>query len=116
MRITSFIKFRAICCIIFFIPLLLYGQGYNHWTIQYGARSLLLGGNVVAGVRDFSAFYYNPGSSAFIPRSHISIGATGYQLMNIFYNDGGGKGIDFKTQPFFQVPVMLGGVDRKSVV
>jgi hypothetical protein len=111
MRITRFIKFRPIY-IIFFIPLLLYGQGYNHWTIQYGARSLLLGGNVVAGDRDFSAFYYNPGSSAFIPSSHISIGATGYQLMNVFYNNGGGENVNFKTQPFFQVPVMLGGVQK----
>ncbi|MCS6903811.1 MAG: hypothetical protein RML72_05070 [Bacteroidia bacterium] len=102
----------AIVWLFTFLFLEAAAQGYNHWTIQYGARSLLLGGNVVAGARDFSAFYYNPGSSAFIPHSHISIGATGYQLMNIYYNDGAGKGINFKTQPFFQIPVMLGGVQK----
>ena len=57
-----------------------FAQDYHYWSEQFGATATLLGGAVIAGVRDNSALYYNPGTLGFIEGNSISVTATLYKL------------------------------------
>ena len=37
-------------------------QDSHYWSIQYGPVGQLVGGQVIGGVNDLSATYYNPGA------------------------------------------------------
>ncbi len=52
-----------------------HAQETNYWTHALGTRSALMGGAVVAGVRDNSAIWYNPGALGFITNPSLSISA-----------------------------------------
>ncbi len=47
---------------LIYFSTLLYSQDSHYWSNQYGTSGALLGGNVVGGVNDLSATYYNPGT------------------------------------------------------
>jgi len=82
----------------------------HYWMQQYGARSTLLSGAVIAGVRDNSALYYNPGALGFIDNNHLSISANAYGLDIINLKNGAGQGLHLEsTRPFFY-PQMISGL------
>lgn len=50
----------ALCVGLCLVVAVLEGQSYHYNSLQYGLRSTLLGGAVVAGSEDLSMVYYNP--------------------------------------------------------
>jgi hypothetical protein len=54
-------------------------QDSNYWSIQYGPVAHLLGGQVVAGSRDLSSTFYNPGALALADRGSFLLSAESVQ-------------------------------------
>ncbi len=82
----------------------------NYWAQQYGAQSSLLGGAVVAGVRDNSAMYYNPGALGFIEHPTLTINANVYQLDYVNLKNGAGTGIDMNSIRPVIYPQLVSGL------
>ena len=68
-----------------------------YWTENYGSRSSLLGGQVIAGAYDNSAIYYNPGAMGFIPNSNFSISANTYGFELIKLENAIGDNMDLSS-------------------
>lgn len=90
--------------------LLLNGSGLMaqklYWTENYGSRSSLLGGQVVAGAYDNSAIFYNPGAMGFIPKPNFSVSANTYgfetiKLQNAIGDDEDMRSFQTKIFPSF---------------
>lgn len=95
--------------LLLLLPALLPAQN-NYWSQQYGARSSLLGGSVVGGVRDNSALYYNPGCIGFIDHPTLSITANLYGLESINLANGAGNGLDFNSLKVLIYPQLVSGL------
>ncbi|MEJ2004959.1 MAG: hypothetical protein P8X57_08370 [Cyclobacteriaceae bacterium] len=89
---------------------MLSGQDTNYWTQQFGTRSALLSGAVVAGTDDNSMVYYNPGALGFLEDGNISINANLYQLENITIENAIGQSADFKSSQVGNVPLLVSGM------
>ena len=85
-------------------------QDSHYWAQQFGTRSALMSGAVVAGSDDNSMIYYNPASLAFISESNISVNANLYQISNIKINDALNNEADFASSQLGQVPLLLSGM------
>jgi hypothetical protein len=85
-------------------------QDTHYWTHQYGARSSLLGGAVIAGCDDTGAGYYNPGRLGFISNNQLSASADLYQLDFLSINNGAGEGIDISSTQVRIVPLLASGI------
>lgn len=85
-------------------------QDTHYWTHQYGARSGLLGGAVVAGCDDTGAGFYNPGRLAFINNPQLSATADLYQLDILSIADGAGKGNNISSTKLRIVPLLASGI------
>ena len=101
---------------VFFILLLipwinqLFSQDNHYWSQQYGAVSSLMGGAMIAGVRDNSASYYNPGAITFVEYPNISVDANVYKLDKVYINDGAGSGINLNSAQLNIYPQIIGGM------
>jgi len=87
-----------------------YGQDNHYWYMKYGGEASGMGGAVIAGTRDNSAVFYNPGALGFIDDLSISVNATVYmaQLSRIF--NGAGDGLTLKQWRYTYFPQMLSGM------
>lgn len=83
-------------------------QQQHHWATQYGARSSLMGGAVIAGVNDNSAVYYNPAAVASLENT-LSLNANLYQLTWFNVKNGLGQGIHMDSFGFDLYPQFAGG-------
>jgi len=72
-------------------------QDNNNWMQMPGSRSSLMGGAVVAGVRDNSAIFYNPGALGFIDSSTLSVSAVSYQYESEKILNAGGAGVNLTS-------------------
>lgn len=95
--------------LLFFIPGS-YAQDTHYWTQQFGTRAALMGGAVIAGDRDNTAIYYNPGNLGWIDTSSISVNANGYQNESIKIENALGQKADFKSNHIGSVPLFIGGM------
>ncbi len=85
-------------------------QDTHYWTHQYGARSGLMGGAVVAGCDDTGAGYYNPGRLGFISNPQISATADLYQIDVLSIPDGAGQSNDINSTQVRIVPLLASGI------
>jgi len=88
----------------------LYGQDTHYWTQQFGTRSSLLSGAVVAGAKDNSMVYYNPGAIGLIDSSSVSLNASLYQIERYSIESGAGDHIDISGTEFGNIPLMIAGL------
>lgn len=89
-------------------------QDTHYWTQQFGTRAALMGGAVIAGDRDNTSIYYNPGNLGWIDTSSISVNANGYQSENIKIENALGQKADFKSNHIGSVPLFIGGMIRSK--
>ncbi|MEC9408525.1 MAG: hypothetical protein VX549_14760 [Pseudomonadota bacterium] len=108
--------FKAAACSRYLLAVCAFGltsaasaQEYHYWTNQFGTRSALMGGAMVAGVRDTSATYYNPAGLAYVPDLTLSINADAYQVRSISIEDGAETGKPLESSQPGSVPLLLSG-------
>jgi len=89
-------------------------QDTHYNTVQFGARSALMGGAVLGNVKDNTAVFYNPAGLGFIDSSTLSINGNAYQLENIRIYNAVGEKKDFKSSSLGSVPLFVGGMFSKS--
>lgn len=89
-------------------------QDTHYNTVQFGARSALMGGAVIGNVKDNTAVFYNPAGMGFIDSSTLSINGNAYQFDNIRIYNAIGQKQDFKGSSFGSVPLFVGGMFSKS--
>jgi len=83
------------------------GHDSSYWSEQFGSDATMLSGAVVAGVRDSSATFYNPGALAFIDTPQLSVSADAYGLESFTVADGAGSGADLKASRTVVFPALL---------
>ena len=95
-------------------------QDTQYWNIQYGTRSMLLGGAVIGSVSDLSGTYYNPGSLGLSRASGLILSTGVYEGNSLtLYGSGIEKrqfySLKFNTAPSFiagRFPADSGAADR----
>ena len=109
------------CAIRFFLSLLLavplsaiHAQDTHYNTVQFGARSALMGGAVTGNVKDNTAVFYNPAGMGFIDTSTLSITGNVYQVYNIRIYNALGEKKDFKSSSLGAAPLFAGGMFAKK--
>jgi len=63
-----------------FFLISIYPQDRHYWDQAVGGRTALLGGVAVAGVRDYSATFYNPGALSFLSKNNLSFSFSAYGI------------------------------------
>ncbi|MBI4646790.1 MAG: hypothetical protein HY738_09415 [Bacteroidia bacterium] len=96
--------------IIIMFALSVQAQDNHYWYQQYGARSTGLSGAVIAGIRDNSAIYYNPGAMSFIDENSVSADATVYSMSFLKIKNGLGTGNDLSSSPVMIYPQAISGI------
>ncbi|MCB0754657.1 MAG: hypothetical protein H6603_06165 [Flavobacteriales bacterium] len=97
--------------ILFLLLLPSLGWGQNqYWAQQYGSRSALLGGAVVAGATDNSALYYNPALLSLIENGHLSVSANAYGFEFAKLKNGAGNGLDLVSFQTLIYPQIVSGM------
>jgi len=99
-------------CIIGFSVLLvipLRAQDRQFWDQAVGGRTALLGGVAVAGVRDYSATFFNPGALSFLSRKGLSLNFNMYGIKDFSFINGGGPDIDSRYTRVSLYPASLAG-------
>ncbi len=87
-----------------------HAQENHYWSQQFGALSTLMGNAVIAGVRDNSAAFYNPGALSFTEYPNLSVDGNVYKLDKIIITDGAGSGINLNSAQMNIYPQILSGM------
>ncbi|MDX2191622.1 MAG: hypothetical protein SFY32_17350 [Bacteroidota bacterium] len=106
----------------YLIPLILSSfilkaQDSHYWSNQFGAKSSLLCGAVVGGVRDISAAYYNPGALGFVDSITVSVNSDLYKVENLKVKNALGDGNDMSYYDYGISPQMISGlfkIDKRN--
>ena len=102
-------KTQLIIGFLFLSVLPLKAQDRQFWDQAVGGRTALLGGVAVAGVRDYSATFYNPGALSFLGKKSMSLNFNMYGIKDFSFIDGGGPGIDSRYTRVSLYPASLAG-------
>ena len=85
-------------------------QDSQYWSIQYGPVGQLVGGQVIGGVPDLSATFYNPGALALRNESNYLLSTESVQLENVSTKAQPGLEIfDTSSSTFGAAPSLLAG-------
>lgn len=98
--------------LLFFVLSSVKSQDTQYWTQQFGTRSALMSGAVIASSRDNSSLFYSPGSLGWIDTASLSINATAYQSENIKIKNALGRQADLKSNQIGSTPLLIGGMIR----
>lgn len=94
--------------IVFNLPL--EAQDNHYWWMKYGGEASGMGSAVIAGTRDNSAVFYNPGAIGMIDDLSISVNATVYMAQLSKLNNAAGQDLDLKQWRYTYFPQMLSGM------
>ncbi len=84
-------------------------QDRQFWDQAVGARTGLLGGIAVGGVRDYGATFYNPGALSFVSKKAMNFNFNMYGIKDFSFINGGGPGIDSRYTRVSLYPASLAG-------
>lgn len=104
------IQRSIIYALAFILSATLINAQNNYWTQQFGAKSSLMGGSVVGGVRDNSAIFYNPGCIGFIDAPTLSINANVYGIESAVFKNGAGNNLNMSSLRFALYPQLISGL------
>ncbi len=101
---------RLLVLVLGLCALPLTAQDSHYWTEQFGARSALLGGAVIAGCDDTGAGFYNPGRLGFITNPQLSASASLYQIDILSIENGAGTNTKIDSLQARIVPLLASGI------
>jgi hypothetical protein len=84
----------------------------NYTPFQLGARSALMGGAAVGGVRDSSATFYNPGALGFVTDPSLSVSANAFRYGRLKIYRALGDEEDVTADLFDVVPLLVSGSSK----
>jgi len=87
-----------------------FAQVDHYWSQQFGAVSTLSGGAMVAGIRDNSAAFYNPGGLAYVEFPNLSVDANIYKMDQLKITNGAGSGVNLNSAQMSIYPQILAGM------
>ena len=102
-------KTRVTICFLILAAIPLKAQDRQFWDQVIGGRTALLGGIAVAGVRDYSATFYNPGALSFVGKRNMSVNFNMYGIKDFSFINGGGDDIDSRYTRVSLYPASLAG-------
>ncbi len=112
MDLSALVKKHAKSKLVLFLwvvmPFTIVAQNH-YWSQQYGAAATLSGGAEIAGVRDNTALFYNPGAMGMIESNKISISANVYEAQVVTLKNVAGKDIDARSFRALIYPQFIGG-------
>ena len=85
-------------------------QSEYHWSDQFGNRSTLLNGTVIAGVADMGAVFYNPGRLVQLERPGYLLTAEAFEFNRVKLEEGLGDNLELDQTNLRGVPNMVAGV------
>jgi hypothetical protein len=86
-------------------------QDTHYWSIQYGPVGQLLGGQLIGGVNDLSATFYNPGALALRNESSFLLSTESFQWEKLSTDASAIRGVlDVSSSRFGAAPSLLAGV------
>jgi hypothetical protein len=85
-------------------------QTSHHWADQFGSRSTLLNGTVIAGVTDMGAVFYNPGRLAQLDRPGYLLTAEAFELNRVTLDGGLEDNLELDQTNLRGVPNLVAGV------
>jgi len=103
------ITFAYAASVFLSAPAAIQGQSGNHWTEQFGNRSMLLSGAVIGSVSDLGLVFYNPARLALVEKPAFVVTAKGYQWDRFKLENGLGEGLDLKDTNFGGAPTLAAG-------
>jgi hypothetical protein len=86
-------------------------QDTHYWAIQYGPVGQLVGGQLIGGVSDLSATYYNPGALALENESSYLLSTESVQWESVDTDSSAGiQVLDTSSSRFGAAPSLIAGV------
>jgi hypothetical protein len=102
-------KTKIIICCLTLLVISLNAQDRQFWDQAVGGRTALLGGISVAGVRDYSATFYNPGALSFVSKHSMNFNFNMYGIKDFQFINGGGPDINSRYTRVSLYPASLAG-------
>jgi hypothetical protein len=89
-------------------PLAALAQDSHYWSVQYGPVGQLVGGQLIGGVPDLSATFYNPGALSLRNESSYLLSTESVQLESISTSSES-RILDSSSSTFGSAPSLLAG-------
>ena len=108
---TRWLRLTAFFAMTLSAATLARAQDTHYWSIQYGPVGQLVGGQLIGGVNDLSATFYNPGALALRNESSYLLSTESFQLESLSSEPAPGLAVfDASSSHFGAAPSLLAGV------
>jgi hypothetical protein len=102
-------KNRMWIVFILLLSIKIHAQDSHYWNLQYGTRSILLGGAVIGSVSDMAATYYNPAALALFPNPEILLSGKVYQYNALTLKNVDENNADLTSSAIEPAPTLFAG-------